>query len=226
MTDPKLRHRQPPSAVPDRGAASALAEDARLRFEALYERQASWDVDGPQPAIVGLVDSGQVRGVVLDVGCGTGENALYAASKGLETWGLDIVGGAIMTARAKARARGLPAARFLVGDALALAEIGMVFDTVIDSGLFHALSDPERPYFVVGLAEVLRPGGRYHLLGFSEHEPRDTGPRRLTREEIRATFERPWNVISLEETRFLTRLHQGGARAWIATIELGEGSGC
>ena len=52
----------------------------RERFESAYQETAPWDIPGPQPAIVGLEEAGEIRGSVLDAGCGTGENALYLAS--------------------------------------------------------------------------------------------------------------------------------------------------
>jgi SAM-dependent methyltransferase len=202
----------------DERIRQTLSDDARIRFEALYERQASWDVDRPQPAFVRLAQQGMIRGEVLDVGCGSGDNALYLAALGHPTWGIDIVGAAIGRARAKARERGLPHSRLLVADALALDILGMQFDTVIDSGLFHALSDPERTFFVQSLREVLRPDGLYHMLGFSDQQPGETGPRRLTQREIRATFSQGWQVVGIEHERFETNIHDGGAHAWLATV--------
>jgi len=197
----------------------ALSEDARLRFEALYERRASWDIGRPQPALLRQLAQGLVRGSVLDVGCGTGDNALAVAAAGLAVWGIDIVPGAIAVACAKARERSLPFGRFLVADVLGLETLGMQFDTAIDSGLFHALSDAERPWFVRSLGQVLRPTGLYHMLGFSELEPGAIGPRRLCEDEIRGSFASGWQVLRLERTRFETNIHPGGAHAWLATIE-------
>ncbi len=75
-------------------------------FEQMYQGQAPWDTGRPQPAIVKLAEAGQIRGSVLDVGCGTGENLLYLAARGHEAWGLDFVPVAIERAKAKAaRAR-------------------------------------------------------------------------------------------------------------------------
>ena len=83
----------------------------------------------------------------------------------------------IEIAREKARERDLPVT-FMVQDALRLEDCGRTFDTVIDSGLFHALSDPERPRFVRIIAAALRPGGTSLMLALSELEPGDYGPRR------------------------------------------------
>ena len=102
---------------------------------------------------------------------------------------------------------------------LGLETLGMQFDTAIDSGLFHALSDAERPWFVRSLGQVLRPTGLYHMLGFSELEPGAIGPRRLREDKIRESFASGWQVLRLERTRFETNIHPGGAHAWLATIE-------
>jgi SAM-dependent methyltransferase len=199
--------------------ALSLAEDARLRFEALYERGAHWDVPHPQPAIVELAERGMIGGRVLDAGCGTGENALYLAQRGLDVWGIDVAPSAIGQACAKARARGLPAARFLVGDALRPGEFGLAFDTVIDSGLFHALTDRGRDLYVAGLHSVAVPGGLCHLLCFSDAQPGEEGPRRVSEAELRAAFSAGWRWLELRRTRFVTRAHNGGAHAWRASLE-------
>ena len=197
----------------------------RDQFQQVYQGQAPWDTGRPQPDIIKLAEAGQIRGTVLDVGCGTGENALYLAAKGHETWGLDFVPVAIERAKAKAAQRGLDA-HFLVGDALELNKLGRQFDTVIDCGLFHTLADEQRPVFVQGLGEVLRSGGVLYLLCFSNEEPGSQGPRRITQQEIRDAFRRGWKVKQIEPTRFESvqvpgRMSPGGPRAWLATMERG-----
>src|SRR5438876_11609776 len=92
-------------------------------FESMYQGRAPWDIDGPQPMFVRLTDEGKIRGTVLDVGCGTGEHALFLASHGHETWGIDFVPVAIEIAKKKARERSI-SARFSVGNALELNKLG------------------------------------------------------------------------------------------------------
>ncbi|MGA2479923.1 MAG: class I SAM-dependent methyltransferase, partial [Spirochaetia bacterium] len=55
----------------------------------------------------------------MDCGCGTGENALYLASRGHEVWGIDASPNAIRKAESKAKDRGI-AVKFLTTDALDL----------------------------------------------------------------------------------------------------------
>jgi SAM-dependent methyltransferase len=197
---------------------------SKERFESAYQQTAPWDIPGPQPALVGLLEAGEIQGSVLDAGCGTGENALFLASRGHEVWGLDFVPVAVVRAAAKAKERGL-SVQFQVGDALQLDRLGRTFDTAIDCGLFHSFSDQERPLYVSGLAAVVRPGGRVYILCFSDQEPPGQGPRRITQQEIRDAFRDGWEVVEIRETRFQTTDHPeartfsvGGPKAWLATI--------
>lgn len=134
---------------------------------------------------------------MLDVGCGTGEHALLAAGLGLEATGVDLADNALEIARRKAGERQLTA-RFVRHDALRLAELNESFDTVLDCGLFHLFDGDDRAAYISGVWSVLRPGGRYFMLGFSDSQPGDGGPHRLTRGEITAAFGNGWRVDSLE----------------------------
>jgi 2-polyprenyl-3-methyl-5-hydroxy-6-metoxy-1,4-benzoquinol methylase len=186
-------------------------------FEEAYHGTPPWDIGRAQREFVRLEESGQISGDVLDVGCGTGENALFLASRGHHVWGVDSAPAAIETARKKAEERGI-AAIFLVKDTLNLHEIGRTFDTVIDSGLFHTLSDPERPRFVWNLSEVLRPGGTYFMLAFSELEPGGYGPRRITQKEIQAAFSDGWRINEIRAAVFESRTRSEGSKAWLSSI--------
>lgn len=185
-------------------------------FNQAYNGVAPWDIERPQPAFVELAKAGEIRGSVLDVGCGTGENALYLAGLDHEVSGVDTAVAAIQKARSKSVQRGVRV-NFRLVDALELPCLGTTFDTVIDSGLFHVFSDEERIRFRESLAAVLVPGGTYFMLCFSERETRE-GPRRITQAEIRSFFQDGWTVNYIREARFETHVHEGGARAWLASI--------
>lgn len=176
-----------------------------------------WDIGRAQPAIVGLVEQGLIAGDVIDVGCGTGENTLYLASRGLGVFGVDAAPSAIAQAQEKARQRG-SSATFLVADALALEGLGRTFDAAIDCGLFHTFSDADRVRFERSLHRALRPGARYVLLCFNEHQPGGFGPRRVTQAEIRATFATGWTLDSIVAERFAARVPGDGAHAWLAQL--------
>jgi cyclopropane fatty-acyl-phospholipid synthase-like methyltransferase len=166
-----------------------------------------------------LDQSGQITGSVLDVGCGTGEHVLYLAGRGFEVMGVDSAPTAIKKARAKAKQRGLDVT-FVLGDALNLSIPDHRFDTVIDMGLFHVFSDEERPRFRESLERVLRPGGTYFMLCFSEKEPGGWGPRRVTQAEIRSVFTGGWRTNYIESSTIETI--GGQAEAWLASLTFGQ----
>src|SRR5215471_13357321 len=190
----------------------------REDFDAVYAAGTpAWDIGRPQPAFVELAEAGRLVGRTLDVGCGTGEHALMAAAVGLDATGVDAAPTALAAARKKADERGL-SVRFLEWDALELASLGEQFDTVLDCGLFHVFEDEDRPRFVEGLRASLPIGGCYYMLCFSDREPGDWGPRRISEEEIRAAFGDGWKVEAIEPARIEITIDPGAAYAWRASI--------
>lgn len=194
----------------------------RNTFESLYAGQPRWEIGRSQKAFINVAD--QILGSILDSGCGTGENALYFASRGHKVTGIDFLSEPISIAKQKAIERALTAT-FIVMDALALKDLPEVFDNVIDSGLFHVFSDDDRRRYVQGLATVLKPGGRLFFLCFSDEEPGEQGPRRVSRKEIEDAFAEGWAVESIEPSRYEVRpdpndisFSDGGPKAWFVVV--------
>src|SRR5579863_8228050 len=167
-------------------------------WDSIYgsDQRPPWDIGRPQPFLVRLAESGAFTGRLLDAGCGTGEHALLAAASGADVVGVDVSARAIAQAKEKAATRGLKV-RFEVGDALNLAQLGAMFDVSIDSGLFHVFNDEDRAKYLASLATVMRPGGTCHLSCFSENQPGDFGPRRVTQAELRAAFSDGWTITEI-----------------------------
>jgi SAM-dependent methyltransferase len=206
---------------PGRDPQGAIVTAGERDWDAAYGSATPppWDIGGPQPAFVRLADSGLLAGRVLDAGCGTGEHALLAAARGADATGVDVSPLAIEQARRKADERRLNA-RFQVADALSLDRSGWVFDTVIDSGLFHVLDDGQRGRYVSSLASVLRSSGTCYLMCFSDREPGDWGPRRVREDELRTAFADGWTVTGIAADSFTINPVFGSpvTQAWLATI--------
>jgi cyclopropane fatty-acyl-phospholipid synthase-like methyltransferase len=198
-----------------------VTEQAHPEWDASYtaDTPAPWDIGRPQPAFVRLADEGRLIGRVLDAGCGSGENALLAASRGADVTGVDVAPTAIARARTKASQRGLTA-RFEVADALDLGPLNLTVDTVIDSGVFHVFGDDDRARYVDSLAAVLRPAGLCYLMCFSDRQPGTWGPRRVRADELRAAFSSGWDVESVTADRFEINPMDGTTQvqAWLAAI--------
>ncbi len=186
-------------------------------WDSAYIGRPPWDIGAPQPEFIWLAQDGQIRSPVLDVGCGTGENALYLAGFGHEVWGIDVASKAIEIAKRKAKERNLKAL-FLVVDALGIDALDHDFETIIDSGFFHTLDD-ERSLFASNLLTALRPGGTYFMLCFSEREPTDWGgPRRVSQDEIKGVFNKGWRINYIRAARFESKIHKHGGEAWLSSI--------
>jgi SAM-dependent methyltransferase len=187
-------------------------------FNDSYRGTPPWDIGRPQGEFVRASERGEVRGEVIDVGCGIGEHSIFFASRGNPTLGVDSAPLAIEKAKAKA-ARRHSVAEFLVWDALKLASLGRRFDCAIDSGLFHVFSDGQRAAYVKSLSAVLRPGAGYLMLCFSDREPAGWGgPRRVSKEEIRDSFARGWRVDYIRPAMFESSFHDHGGLAWLSRI--------
>ncbi len=195
-------------------------------FATIYTGQPPWEIGRPQSAFVAAAD--RITGSILDAGCGTGENALYFASRGHQVTGIDFLAEPINRAKQKAAERGLTAT-FLVQDALLLKERPEVYDCVIDSGLFHVFDDDDRRCYVDGLAAILKPGGRLFFCCFSDQEPGTHGPRRISAAEIQNSFTTGWVIESMEPARFEIRpdlkefqFSAGGPKAWFTVVRRTE----
>jgi SAM-dependent methyltransferase len=186
-------------------------------FNAAYEGRPPWDLGRPQQEVLRLAEEGEFIGGVLDIGCGTGENALELARRGMTVWGVDSAPNAIRRARAKAGERGLQV-EFRIGDALHLGRLGRSFDSILDCGLLHVFDDPERMQYVAELGRALRPGGRYFFLVFSDAEPDWGGPRRLSEGDIRSAFQEAWHIDFLRRAHFERNDSETPAQAWCGRV--------
>ena len=190
-------------------------------FNESYRGSPPWDIGRPQSEFVRIAQDGEIHGQVLDVGCGTGENAIFLSQYGTEVWGIDSARLAIEKAKQKAQQRAVKV-RFIVGDAFRLDQLGTKFDTVVDCGLFHIFSDEERPLFTKSLRSTMETRGTYFMLAFSTKEPTNWGgPRRLSEEEIRNVFRLGWRINYIKDCKIETNVHPHGGKGLLSSITAG-----
>jgi cyclopropane fatty-acyl-phospholipid synthase-like methyltransferase len=127
-------------------------------------------------------------GRALDLGCGTGTNALTLARHGWQATGVDFIPKAIGQARRKARQTGLQV-DFRLDDVTRLRGISGPFDLVLDMGCFHSLTPAGRGDYLQNLERLLAPGGTFLLYAFLRDAAKPGSPG-LTEAEIAALANR------------------------------------
>ena len=178
----------------------------RLLFSLWYwlPGKRRWDTGVSPPELERFVAS-HPPGRALDLGCGTGTNAVYLALHGWSAVGVDFAGRAIAKARRRARDAGV-SCTFLVGDVTQL-EVAGPFDLALDLGCLHSIAISGRTGYASGLARVVRSGGTYLLYAFAPGGPAFG----LTVEDVRATFTEAFDLVGVEEGK-------GRPSAWYTLV--------
>jgi SAM-dependent methyltransferase len=130
-----------------------------------------WD-NGEVPAELSAIveGSGAVRpGRALDIGCGTGTQAMYLARNGWRVTAIDAIERALARARARAQGAGVTTVDWIRADVTALGRLGLEpgFTLVFDRGCFHGLGDDQRAEYAAGATALAAPGATLLMMAFA-----------------------------------------------------------
>jgi SAM-dependent methyltransferase len=181
--------------------------------ESYASGQMPWDTGQPEPLLVEFVTSGAVTpSPTLEIGAGTGTNAIWMAERGFDVLGVDVSPLAVERARTKMEGRALRC-RFAAWDFLAAPPPDGPFQFVFDRGCFHVFDEPgERQRFAAQVATALAPGGLWlSLIGSTEGPPREVGPPRRAAREVTLAIEPVLEIIELRSAEF----SGNNAKAWL-----------
>jgi len=171
-----------------------------------------WDTGQPEPLLVEFVTSGGIAPTrTLEIGAGTGTNAIWLAERGFDVLGVDVSPLAVEQARTKMEGRDLRC-RFATLDFIAAPAPDGPFHFIFDRGCFHVFDEPEeRARFAAGVVAALEPSGLWlSLIGSTEGEPREVGPPRRSAREVTLAIEPALEIVELRSVQF--RGHD--AKAW------------
>jgi SAM-dependent methyltransferase len=180
--------------------------------ESYASGQLPWDTGFPEPLLVEFVDSQRIaRGLALDIGAGTGTNAIWLAERGFDVLGVDVAPLAVEKATAKLDGRPLRC-RFAAADFLDGATVGGPFQFVFDRGCFHVFDEPgERARFAERVAAALVPEGLWlSVIGSTEGPPREFGPPRRSAQQVLCAIEPSLEIVEFRSAE----LAGFGAKAW------------
>jgi ubiquinone/menaquinone biosynthesis C-methylase UbiE len=135
-------------------------------------------------------------GRALDLGCGTGVEAVLFAKHGWTVTAVDGVAQALSKARARAQAAGVEV-NWVQGDVCRLEQLGIGedFTLALDRGCFHDFTDDQRDQYARGVSAVTSPGAVLLMFAFQPRR-RGLGPRGVTAEELMGHFGQDWELLS------------------------------
>lgn len=189
--DVHISSRQPPAGVPD----------WNTRY---LQGDIPWDQHSTTHVLDRIVREFSVKPCrALEMGCGTGRNAIHLARLGFEVTAFDLAPRAIEMARENARQAGVNI-HFHTIDFRHLPDRGTPFPFVLDSGLYHCVRREMLGDLLAFLASVTQPGSLWLTLTGNANDPQpgDKGPPRLRASELCAELESLFALVELRETRF------------------------
>lgn len=174
-----------------------------------------WDTGIPDTELVQLVANRPVKPCpALELGCGTGTNAIWLAKQGFQVTAVDISSVAIDMAREKAAGKGADVSFYcadLLSDTISAPSFGFVFDR----GCFHSLNSPEERQMCAEIVwkHTSEGGVWFGLMGNADGPELELGPPRLSAQDIVSAVEPRFEILRLRTTHFHSNL-EDPPRAW------------
>lgn len=163
--------------------------------------QTPWDSGIRSRELARLLDSGGLAPCrAIELGCGTGTNAVFLAEQGFTVTAIDDSEPALEQARRRAAEAGA-AVRFLKADLCDFQLDVGVFDFVFDRGCYHCVRTVDLPGYLATLERITQPGSWYLCLTGNANAGSENGPPPVRDDEIRS------ELSSLFEIEFLREFH-------------------
>lgn len=192
--------------------------DAKAFEERYRADELPWDTGHPDPVLKQLLESLPIpAGRALEVGCGTGTNALWLSRQGFDVTAVDFSERAIEMAHEKAGPES--AVRFEVADVFEKTIDGGGFDLVYDRGCFHLFDEAvDRERFAEAMHRHLKSAGLWlSQIGNADDRSEEDGPPQRSALEIVSAVEPHFEVLRLESSHFDTNLGHV-PRAWVGVF--------
>jgi SAM-dependent methyltransferase len=161
-----------------------------------------WDTGQPSSELLRVLVEEQIEPCpALELGCGTGTNAVWLAKQGFTVTAVDVSPRALAQARTRAEAAGVPL-HLLAADLTAAPALGGPYRFFFDRGCYHAVRRVQLAGYLRALEAATRPGTLGLVLAGNAREPHEPGPPVVSAEEVRAELGRVFEIVRLREFHF------------------------
>lgn len=160
-----------------------------------------WDTGRPSSELQRVLTEEEIRPCrAIELGCGTGTNAVWLAQHGFEVTAVDLSSLAISRASEHAAAEGAKV-HFLCADVLNLPDLGS-YDFFFDRGCYHVVRRIDVQAYLRTLKAVTHAGSIGLVLTGNAREPHEPGPPVVAEQEIREELGAAFEIVWLREFRF------------------------
>ena len=175
------------------------------RYQKSYKSgMTPWDIGKPDFNLMEVVGQHPIRACkTIDIGCGSGDNAIWLSQNNFQVVGTDTSDVAIAKANEKTvTAKAL--CTFLQIDFLKNKIQGAPFGFAFDRGCFHSFgTDEERAHFAKTVADHLEDHGLWlTLVGSSDAHRKGSGPPRRSATDIVLAAEPYFEILVLKSSYF------------------------
>ena len=173
------------------------------RWEEMYQAGTPpWDTGRVSSELIRVVQAAKIGPCrAIELGCGTGTNAVWLAQQGFDMTGVDLVPQAVDRATKRATEAGVRV-RFVAADLLKLPDLGEPFEFLFDRGCYHAVRREDATGYVNAVDRLLRPGATGLVLAGNAKEPHDPGPPVVDEQQLRSELGSRFEIVALTEFRF------------------------
>lgn len=189
-------------------------------WDRLYrEGRPPWETGQASGELVKLVKEGTVPVCrVLELGCGTGSNAVFLSKSGFEVTAIDSSPTALERARRRGRLENAPV-HFILDDVFAYAKNAEPFDLIFDASFYHHARRDNLDQLLDLLWRVTKPGSLYVTLAGNADEVSEDGPPRVSEEDIHGELGRLLDMVQLRTFRFESPDREAGYLGWSCVMK-------
>jgi len=173
-----------------------------------------WEIGRPKTELIRVLNEWDLpRGTALELGCGTGSDAIYLAQQGFDVTAVEVSPTALERARRRGMQEGAQV-HFVLDDVFEFTASGEPYDFIYDAGFYHFIRRVRLEAFLDMLWRLTKPGSFYLPLAGNADETTEDGPPRVSERALRSELGRLLEIVALRPFRFESPHRAEGYLGW------------